>query len=48
MEENPGFNGICCAPGRIRTYVATWASDLQSDAIDRSATDANCLILYTL
>ena len=28
------------APGRIRTYVARWAIDLQSTAIDHSATDA--------
>ena len=29
-----------CAPGRIRTSVARRAPDLQSGAIDRSATDA--------
>ena len=29
------------APGRIRTYVARWATDLQSAAIDHSATSPN-------
>ena len=31
---------IQSASGRIRTYVATRALDLQSSAFDRSATDA--------
>ncbi len=37
-----------CAPGRIRTFVARWATDLQSVAIDHSATDAMELIVRVL
>lgn len=31
---------LFCAQGRIRTFVAHWATDLQSVAIDHSATCA--------
>ncbi len=38
---------MICAQGRIRTSVAARASDLQSDAIDRSATCATLVILVS-
>ena len=34
------LRGYFCASGRIRTFVAQWARDLQSLAFDHSATDA--------
>lgn len=34
-----------CAPGRIRTFVGLRPPDLQSGAIDHSATDAYILIV---
>jgi hypothetical protein len=37
---------LLCAQGRIRTCVARWATDLQSVAIDRSATCANAYLSY--
>ncbi len=45
--KNLDFNFLS-ASGRIRTYVAQWALDLQSSAIDRSATDAITLLWYVL
>lgn len=46
LRGRVGYGGG--AGGRIRTYVATWAPDLQSGAIDRSATPAEHRELYTL
>ena len=46
-----GVHKVCsaiCAPGRIRTYVATRAIGLQPIAIDRSATDAKCYSTHNI